>query len=80
NTPVAIVTVLVLPTAWSIATQVFGSLADVGRWIDLDSVTRPLFAGEMTGQDWAQLGTGVGVWVLLPLAVGTWRVLTREVK
>ena len=80
NTPVAIVTVLVLPTAWTIATQVFSSLADVGRWIDLDSVTRPLFAGEMAGQDWAQLGTGVGVWVLLPLAVGTWRVLTREVK
>ena len=26
------------------------------------------------------LGTGVGVWVLLPLAIGTWRVLTREVK
>ena len=80
NTPVAIVSVLVLPTVWTIATLVFSSLADAGRWIDLDSVTRPLFAGEMAGQDWAQLGTGVGVWVLLPLAVGTWRVLTREVK
>jgi ABC-2 type transport system permease protein len=80
NTPVAIVTVLVLPTAWSIATQVFSSLTDVGKWLDLDSVTRPLFDGEMAGQDWAQLGTGVGVWVLLPLAVGTWRVLTRVVK
>ena len=41
---------------------------------------QPLFAGEMAGQDWAHLGTGVGVWVLLPLAIGTWRVLTREVK
>lgn len=80
NTPVAIVLVLVLPTAWSIVTQVFSSLADVGAWLDLDQVTRPLFAGEMAGQDWAQLGTAVGLWVLLPLAVGTWRVLTREVK
>ena len=80
NTPVAIVLVLVLPTAWSIVTQVFSSLSDVGAWLDLDQVTRPLFAGEMGGQDWAQLGTAVGVWVLLPLAVGTWRVLTREVK
>jgi ABC-2 type transport system permease protein len=80
NTPVAIVLVLVLPTAWSIVTQVFSSLSDVGAWLDLDQVTRPLFAGEMAGQDWAQLGTAVGLWVLLPLAVGTWRVLTREVK
>ena len=30
----------------------------VGAWLDLDSVTRPLFAGEMAGQDWAQLGDG----------------------
>ena len=59
NTPVAIVTVLVLPTVWTIATQVISSLEDVGRWINLDSVTAPLFAGEMAGQDWAQLGTGV---------------------
>ncbi|WP_210650581.1 hypothetical protein [Nocardioides sp. SYSU D00065] len=80
NTPVAIVSVLVLPTAWTIATQIFGSLDDVGEWLDMDSVTRPLFAGEMAGRDWAQLTTGVAAWVLLPLAVGTYRVLRREVK
>jgi ABC-2 type transport system permease protein len=59
NTPVAIVSALVLP---------------------IDAVMQPLFAGEMAGQDWAQLATAGGVWVLLPLAIGTWRVLTREVK
>jgi ABC-2 type transport system permease protein len=80
NTPVAIVLVLVLPTAWSIVTQVFSALTDVGAWLDLDAVTGPLFEGDMAGRDWAQLGTGATVWVLLPLAVGTWRVLTREVK
>jgi ABC-2 type transport system permease protein len=80
NTPVAIVSVLVLPTIWSIATLAISSLEDAGRWLNLDSVTAPLFEGEMAGQDWAQLGTGVGVWVLLPFALGTYRVLTREVK
>jgi hypothetical protein len=80
NTPVAIVSVLVLPTAWTIVTQVFSALADVGEWLDMDSVTTPLFAGEMASRDWAQLGTAVGVWVLLPLAIGTYRVLHREVK
>lgn len=80
NTPIAIVAVLVLPSVWSIATTLVSSLEDVGAWLNLDRVTVPLFEGEMGGQDWAQLGTGVGFWVLLPLAIGTWRVLTREVK
>ena len=74
------VSVLVLPSIWSIATTAISSLEEVGQWLDLDTVTRPLFSGEMAGQDWAQLATGVSVWVLLPLAIGTWRVLRREVK
>ena len=80
NTPVAIVSVLVLPSVWGIATTVVASLADLGSWLELDTVTRPLYAGEMAGQDWARLGTAVSVWVLLPLAVGVHRVLHREVK
>ena len=80
NTPVAIVSVLVLPTVWSIATMAISALEDAGRWLNLDSVTQPLFAGEMAGRDWAQLGTATAVWVLLPLAIGTYRVLNREVK
>ncbi|UFN44250.1 hypothetical protein [Nocardioides okcheonensis] len=80
NTPIAIVAVLVLPSVWSIATTLISSLEDAGAWLNLDRVTVPLFAGEMGGQDWAQLATGVAAWVLLPLAVGTYRVLNREVK
>ena len=80
NTPVAIVSALVLPMIWSIATTAVSALDDVGKWLNLDAVMQPLFAGEMAGQDWAQLATAGGVWVLLPLAIGTWRVLTREVK
>ncbi|RYC14789.1 ABC transporter permease [Nocardioides zhouii] len=80
NTPVAIVTVLVLPTVWSIATSIIGALEDAGTWLNLDSVTAPLFTGEMAGKDWAHLATSGAVWVLLPLAVGTYRVLHREVK
>ena len=80
NTPVAIVSVLVLPTVWSIATVAISSLEEVGRWLNLDTVTAPLFEGEMVGQDWARLATSAAVWVLLPLAIGTYRVLDREVK
>lgn len=80
NTPVAIVSVLVLPTVWSIATMAVSSLEEAGRWLNLDLVTQPLFAGDMAGRDWAQLATAGAVWVLLPLVVGTYRVLHREVK
>ena len=80
NTPLAIVAVLVLPTLWGIATQLIDRLEGIGRWVNLDRVVEPLFVGEMTGRGWAQLGTGVTAWLLLPLAVGTYRVLTREVK
>lgn len=80
NTPIAIVAVLVLPSIWGIATQLISQLEEIGQWINLDRVTVPLFAGEMGGKDWAQLSTGVGVWVLLPLVIGTYRVLNREVK
>lgn len=80
NTPAAIVSVLVLPSLWAIAAQISDTLADVGEWLDLGSVTAPLLEGQMDGHYWAQLGTGLALWVLLPLAVGTYRVLHREVK
>lgn len=79
NTPLAIVGVLVLPTAWTIVSGFSTAVANVGAWLDLNRVIGPLTAGGMTGEQWAQLGTAVGVWVVLPLAIGTWRVLTREV-
>ena len=80
NTPVAIVSVLVLPTVWSIATLAISALEQAGTWLNLDTVTRPLFEGDMVGQDWAHLVTAAAAWVLLPLAIGTYRVIHREVK
>jgi hypothetical protein len=34
----------------------------------------------MTGEHWAQLGTGTAIWILLPFALGIRRVLHAEVK
>ena len=80
NTPLAIVGALVLPTVWTILASAFPTVAKVAVWLDLNQVTGPLVDGKMNGADWAHLATGVGFWVVLPLAIGTWRVLTREVK
>jgi len=80
NTPAAIVASLVLSTAWTIASSMSQRLNEIAVWLDLNRVVEPLFSGRMAGSDWAHLATGAGFWVVLPLAIGTWRVLTREVK
>lgn len=80
NTPIAIVASLVLPTVWTIAMLLVPRMSSVAEWLDLGRVTEPLMSGQMTGTDWAQLGTSSLLWIGLPIAVGTWRVLTREVK
>ncbi len=80
STPMAIVASLVLPTVWTIATAMIPGVADVAEWLDLSLVTAPLMEGRMTGEDWARLGTSALAWIGLPIAIGTWRVLTREVK
>jgi len=56
------------------------SAMDAIGWLNINLTTMPLMSGEMTGTDWAKLGTSVLVWVGVPLAIGTRRVLTREVK
>ena len=80
NTPLAIVASLLLPTLWTIAISLVTALREPSRWLDLNQVTEPLFSGTMTGENWGQLVTSSSVWVLLPLAVGSYRVMHREVK
>ena len=80
NTPIAIVSSLVLPTVWTVLTAMSERMSDVARWLDLQLVTGPLTEGTMTGENWGQLATAAAVWVGLPMAIGTYRILTREVK
>lgn len=80
NTPFAIVASFLLPTIWSIATSLVSALQEPSRWLDLNQVTEPLFTGSLSGESWGQLATSFGVWVLLPLLIGSWRVMRREVK
>lgn len=76
----AIVTSLALPTVWTMLTSMSERMSDIAQWLDLNIVTGPLVEGTMTGSDWGHLATGGLVWVGVPLAIGTYRVLTREIK
>ncbi|MEO6204495.1 MAG: ABC transporter permease, partial [Mycobacteriales bacterium] len=77
----AIVTYFVLPPVFSTIANVWGFLADKAVWIDLGTAQRPLFdAGNLTGEQWAQLGVTLLIWVILPFLAGLWRVLRAELK
>lgn len=80
NTPAAIVASLLLPTVWTIVGGLVPSVQRASEWLNLTVTTGPLFNGTMAGEDWAKLAASAALWIGLPLAVGTWRVLTREVK
>lgn len=80
NSAAAILGVLVLPTLWTILSAMVSALAAAAPWLNLQLTSLPLLAGSLTGEDWARLGTSVGLWVLLPLALGTYRLVHREIS
>lgn len=81
NTPAAIVAFLALPTLFTVLGSLVDWVRDLGAWIDVSQTTAPLQMGQsMDAEQWAQLATSTGVWVLLPLAFGAWRVLRAELK
>lgn len=55
--------------------------ADLQPWVDFNYTQGALFEGwSNTGEYWAQLGVTSLLWLVLPLAVGSWRMLRSEVK
>jgi len=82
NTAGAIVGYFAIPLVFSILTGLWSALKDVQPWIDLGTSSVPLFdgVGNLTGEEWAQLGTSSLIWVVIPFALGMWRVLRAEVK
>lgn len=75
----AIVAFFVVPTAWTVLTMLVTPLRGPAQWLDLSYPTSALLDGTMVGVDWARLGTASLLWLVLPLVLGTWRTLHREV-
>jgi hypothetical protein len=48
--------------------------------VDLNHAQSALFAGSLTGEQWANLAVTATTWVLLPSAVGLALVMKSEVK
>jgi ABC-type transport system involved in multi-copper enzyme maturation permease subunit len=74
----AIVALFALPIAWTgVATLSF--LADAAPWLDTRLALGPMPREVMSSAQWAHAATALALWMVLPLAVGTWRICRREV-
>ncbi|WP_298324215.1 hypothetical protein [Haloactinopolyspora sp.] len=80
SSPLAIVLYFVLPTVWTVLGSVISALDSVAPWLDFSMTTAPLLEGSLDGEQWAQVGTSMAVWFVLPLVLGVIRVLRAEIK
>jgi ABC-2 type transport system permease protein len=80
NSPLAIVLYFALPTVWSILGETIKALGTASQWLDINVTTTALSEPDATAGEWGRIGVSAAVWVLLPLVLGVWRVLRREVS
>ena len=74
----AIVLRFALPTAW-MAVLSLPVFSDVAPWVDYARNLGQMTVEVMSPTQWAQAGTSLAVWMVLPLLIGAWRVTRREV-
>lgn len=81
SVPVGIVTYFLVPTLSPLIFMATSWLRENAAWLDLSTAQAGLLGDQsLTGQQWAQIGTTSALWILLPLALGCWRVARKEVK
>jgi ABC-2 type transport system permease protein len=71
---------LVLPGLFSILDANASWFHSARPWVDFNFAQGALFNGDLTGEQWANLGVTSLIWLILPLAVGVRMVLRSEVK
>ncbi|MFT4299093.1 MAG: ABC transporter permease [Aeromicrobium sp.] len=84
NSAAAVVAYLVysfvLPGIFGVLAALQEWFRDLQPWVDFGNAQTPLFEGNLTGEQWAQLATSGALWFVLPMALGLWAVLRAEVK
>jgi ABC-2 type transport system permease protein len=79
-TAAAIVAIYALPTVMNILTALIPSIKGALDWINPGVSSTNLSDHTMGGNAWAQLVTSSLLFIVLPMAVGVWRVNRAEVK
>jgi len=84
NTAAAIVVFFVykwvLPGLFALGAALMGWFADLSPWIDFQAAQLPVQDLSVNGDEWGHLIVSGFLWLVLPLAIGLWRVLRAEVK
>jgi ABC-2 type transport system permease protein len=74
----AIVALSALPITFT-AVASLSFFAGAAPWLDTRLALAPLHQEVLNATQWAQAGTALVLWMLLPLLIGTWRLTRREV-
>ena len=77
STP-AMVALFALPITWT-AVASLSFFADAAPWLDTRLALAPLHEEVLSATQWAQAGTALALWMLLPLLIGIWRITRKEV-
>jgi len=84
NSPAGIVIYFVysfvLPTIFGIAAALMNWFESLQPWIDFNFSQSGLIDGTIAGNEWAKLAVSGILWLVLPLAIGVWRIRRAEVK
>jgi hypothetical protein len=80
NSALAIVLYYILPTVWSILAHSIHAIEKPAKWLDTSQTVQPLVDGDVSGTEWAQLGTSMAVWLGLVMLIGLWRLRRTELK
>ena len=75
----AIVLYFVLPISWAIVGSL-SFLEGAAGWLDSSRTTDTMVNEVLSADQWARVATTVALWVLVPLLIGTWRILKGEIR
>ncbi len=70
----------VLPTLAGVLAATQEWFRDLQPWVDFNYAQTALFDGNLTGEQWANLGVTSIIWLVLPMIVGLTMVMRSEVK
>ena len=84
NTPAAIVVFFVykwvLPGLFALGAALMSWFEKIVDWIDFQAAQGPLYELPLTGSAWGHLLISGVIWLVVPLAIGLWRIRRAEVK
>ena len=69
-----------LPTVSGVLAASQGWFQSLQPWVDLNFAQGALFDGVLTSEQWANIATAAGIWLVLPAILGLRLVMTSEVK